>query len=55
MRQRILEVAAAMRRVHAGGHEVVVMQWMMAGGGHEVGMEGWDGMMRVREKLLGGG
>ena len=31
---------------------MVVMHWM-TGGGHEVGMEGLDGMMRVRRKLLG--
>ena len=50
------KVAAAMRRVQEGGHEMeemVVMHWMMTGGGHEVGMEGLDGMMRVRRKLLG--
>ena len=58
MRQLAAKVAAAMRRVQEGGHEteeMVVMQWMMAGGGHEVGMEGLDGMMRVRGKLLGEG
>ena len=47
---------AAMTRVQAGGHyvdELVVMRWLMAGGGHGVGMEALEGMMLERKKMLG--
>ena len=45
-----------MTRVQAGGHyvdELVVMRWLMAGGGHGVGMEALEGMMLERKKMLG--
>ena len=47
---------AAMMRVQAGGNyvdELVVMRWLMAGGGHGVGMETLEGMMLERKKMLG--
>ena len=33
--------------------ELVVMRWLMAGGGHGVGMEALEGMMLERKKMLG--
>ena len=47
---------AAMTRLQAGGHyvdELVVMRWLMGGGGDGMGMEVLEGMMLKRKKMLG--
>ena len=49
------EVVAAMTRVQQGRSsvdEAVVMKWMMAEGGEEIGMEMVEAVMKERGRLL---
>ena len=48
----VMAAMAQVQRCTSKADEMVVMKWMMAGGGQEVGMEMLDGAMRERAKLL---